>query len=204
MLGLFRKGKISEENSEALSQNLESSMQNTITLVDNLLSWSQSQMKGFNIKPEKLQLNEITSDIVNLYSNAARQKEITIEADVSSGLELEADKNIIKLVLRNLLNNAIKFSNEGGKILVSTFSKNGLVGFSVKDTGIGIPTDYLHNLFTLGNNQKIREGTANEPGSGLGLVLCNELISSSGGAMTVESKEGNGSTFFALFPNNKS
>jgi signal transduction histidine kinase len=200
MLGLFKRGKISAENTEALSQNLESSMQNTMSLLDNLLTWSHSQMKGFNIKPEKLKLGEVTNEIINLYSNAAKQKGVNIETELANGIELDADKNIIQLVLRNLLSNAIKFSNSGGNILISTFNKEGQTGFSVKDNGIGIPAESLQNLFKLGDSKKQRSGTANETGSGLGLVLCDELVTRAGGNLKVESEVGKGTNIEVLFP----
>ncbi len=200
MLGLFRRGKITPENSEVLSQNLEGSMQSTMNLLDNLLSWSHSQMKGFNIKPEKLNLAEVANDVLTLYSNAARQKGILLEADLPAGIELEADKNVIKLVMRNLLNNAIKFSNQGGKVRITAFRENSSAGFSVKDNGIGIPSAILSTLLELGDTQKNREGTNGEQGSGLGLVLCDELVKRSGGELKVESEEGNGTIISVYFP----
>ncbi len=201
MLSLFKRGKVTADNSEALSQNLEGSMQNTMNLLDNLLSWSHSQMKGFNIKTKKVKPDDIVKEIITLYANAAKQKGVLVENDMNTGIELDADDNILKLVLRNLLNNAIKFSNPGGKIYITPVSKSGYSGFSVKDEGIGIPAGYLELLFKLGNEKKIREGTNNEQGSGLGLVLCDELVTRSGGELKVESLEGKGTTVSVLFPN---
>ncbi len=201
MLALFKRGKITNENSEALSQNLESSMQNTMSLLDNLLSWSHTQMKGFNMEPAKLKLDKIIQDKINVYTDAAMQKGVQITSVLQSGVELNADENVINLVLRNLISNAIKFSNAGGKIIISTFNGNGHSGFSVKDEGIGIPKENIGNLFKLGDTKKIQEGTANEPGTGLGLVLCDELVSRSGGKLKVESEEGKGTSIYVLFQN---
>ncbi len=107
----------------------------------------------------------------------------------------------LRLVIRNMLNNAIKYTEtQGAPSSLIIFKEKGVAGFSVIDTGIGIPEEILATIFELGNRKKMRTGTADEKSSGLGLALCYELIQKSGGEIKIESEEGKGTTCKVILP----
>jgi signal transduction histidine kinase len=196
---LLQEEELSKETVDRLTKNLENSTYATLNMLDNLLQWSFSQIEGMKIEKEKVSLDEIIGENIILYLNPAAQKNITLQTELKSGIDVIADKNIARLVMRNLLNNAIKYTKSGGVIMVSVFKENGYAGFIVKDTGIGIPAVILQNIFTLGNKQKMRLGTNDEKSSGLGLALCQELMQKLGGRINIESKEGEGTQCRASF-----
>ncbi len=197
---LLQEEDLPKETSSTLMKNLEQSTYSTLNMLDNLLQWSFSQMKGMKIEKAKVNLGEIANENVTLYHEQAAQKGIKLNTKLHSGTEVFADMNIVRLVMRNLLNNAIKYTDSGGTISLATFNENGNAGFTVSDTGIGIPEEILKNIFMLGDRKKMRLGTAEEKSSGLGLALCNELLQKSGGEIKIESAEGKGTICKVSFP----
>ena len=125
-----------------------------------------------------------------------RKKSIEIVIQYSENYEFTTDKNMLHTVIRNLVNNAIKFSSPGGKITITAErSQLGQMLFSVNDTGIGMDAERLEKLFRIDTNVS-RPGTQGEASSGLGLILCKEFVEKMGGTIWAESTEGKGSTFF--------
>ena len=199
---LLQMEDLPKETGKNLMKNLENSTYSTLNMLDNLLQWSFSQMKGIKIEKVKINLDEVANENLALYRNAAVQKGIKLTGELHSGVVAFADENIVRLVMRNLLNNGIKYTGEGGNVTLTAFNENNFTGFIVSDTGIGIPEDILPTIFALGDRKKMRIGTADEKSSGLGLALCNELIQKLGGGIKIESAEGKGTVCKVSLPAN--
>ena len=168
-------------------------------LLTNLLNWSRSQTGRLQANPTTLVLQDLIYQNVELQHNKANCKEIYISAVVNENILVFADKNMLNTLLRNLILNAIKFTQESGTIQVTAEQiEDNLVEISVADTGIGIKPEDIDKLFRV--NIAHTYGTAGEQGNGLGLVLCKELVEKIGGFIGVESEVGKGSRFYVRFP----
>ncbi|MBN2348154.1 MAG: HAMP domain-containing histidine kinase [Bacteroidales bacterium] len=167
------------------------SAKRTLKLLDDLLDWTISQNKERNFNPVKINLYELLEAEFMNHNTSAIQKQITLEHSVAPGLNVTADLQMVKTILRNLISNAIKFTNTGGKIIVSAIEIKPFVEIAVKDNGIGISSQDQKELF---NIQKLRStaGTNNEKGTGLGLLLCKEFVDIHNGNILVESAPGKG------------
>ena len=133
-------------------------------------------------------------------SDMATQKQIKIINKVPVGMYVNADKNMVQIVVHNLLTNALKFTPTGGKIEVYTsISDDDFISVTIKDTGIGMSKKLLDDLFSI-DKKTNRPGTNNEPSSGLGLIICNEFLEKNGGKISVESEEGSGTSFTFTLP----
>lgn len=179
-----------------LSKDLNRSAKGLFNLLNNLLDWAKLQQGMITFKPEKIPLNELIEQHVELLKEQGNQKDIKIATDLADDVVVDGDRNMLNSVVLNLLSNALKFSNRGTTILVKTgLTEENMVQVLVKDKGIGIPADILQNLFKIGEKTG-RLGTAGERSSGLGLLLCKEFIEKHGGRLWIESSIGEGSTFF--------
>ncbi len=172
---------------------------NTHKLLENILTWSKTQTGQILFKPEECSVEKIFKENINQLRGSLKQKNIKISYKINKET-IYADKNLLNTILRNLLTNAIKFTHNGGKIILSTENDNLNTIISVKDNGVGMNKEQLQKLFQL-NKYTTTKGTNNETGSGLGLFLCKELIEKHKGKIWVESKEYVGSTFFVSIPN---
>jgi PAS domain S-box-containing protein len=191
--------KMSPENIKKLSLILNDSAKGGYAILLNLLDWSRSQTGILKYKPEKINLkNLIDENISNLQLSAAN-KEIRLFSETKDNLFVIADKNMINTLLRNLLNNAVKFTHRNGKVVMGAVTDSGNVIISVKDTGIGISEDRIEKLFRIDTKHSM-PGTENEQGTGLGLKLCQEFVDKMGGKIWVESIENKGSTFKFSIP----
>ncbi len=137
-----------------------------------------------------------------MYINNAAKKSIIITPEVDGNINVFADPNMVEVILRNLVSNSIKFSEKESKINISSKNENGFAIINVTDTGVGISKDKIDKLFQVGENVSTN-GTENEEGSGLGLILCKEFVELNKGEISVESEAGNGSTFSFTLPLNK-
>lgn len=202
---LFRDEGVRMEPEEIrkISGLLHYSASRTAQLLDDLLNWARLQQGRIAFSPEPMLVGQMLDFIGELMQEKAQQKNIQIVSKLPENLSLKADKEMLKTILRNLLSNALKFSHPGGKVVISAMSENGYVKVSVSDSGIGVPADKIENLFSIGN-EHIMPGTANEKGTGLGLVLCREFVEKHGGRIWVNSVEGEGSTFTFTIPLNGS
>ena len=168
--------------------------------MENLLQWSRTQTGKLAYNPETINLHTIISQETELLRINADKKGINISFDVDNELEAYADKNIASTVLRNFINNAIKFTHAGGTVLVKAYvDENQKVRIDTIDDGIGINPNDIDKLFRTDLSFSSK-GTANEEGTGLGLILCQELIEQNGGKIWVESEQGKGATFFFTMP----
>ena len=166
--------------------------------MDNLLAWARQQMSGLAIDIQTVNAREITEEVIESYNFQAQHKSISLENKVPEMLLVKADFNLLKLILRNLISNAIKFSEEGDRITISTQHQDGKIVFEVADTGIGIPKETRDGLFAFNHNS--RSGTKDEKGSGLGLQLCKEFVEKQNGEISMQSIEGEGTSFYFSLP----
>ncbi|WP_083610302.1 tetratricopeptide repeat-containing sensor histidine kinase [Pontibacter flavimaris] len=198
LLQLIAKGAVPQDKLKPFMASLEASQQNSLWLLDNLLLWSRIQMRGLTIKPEATDLNGLVQQNIRLLEPQAEFKELQFTCDIAASHSLFADREMVSLMLRNLIANAIKFSKKGGYIRVASTLKGNCVTIAVQDTGIGMAPEKLASLFS-GNSTSSR-GTADERGSGLGLQLCQYFIERNSGSIWAESEVGKGSTFYFRLP----
>lgn len=175
------------------------SLNSLLKLIENLLQWARIHTGKMEFSPAGFNLNELIGEILNIFNMNARRKNIELLCSLDQPYNVFADKDMIDSVIRNLLSNAIKFTAPGGKIRMSARRENGFVQVEVSDTGIGIGKEDLERMFRIDENIT-REGTENEKGTGLGLVLCREFVEMNGGKISVASEAGKGSTFRFTIP----
>lgn len=168
-------------------------------LIENLLVWSRLQSGKMDFKSEKVNLFETTKSVVNLFETNALKKNLTINNDVYDDIFVVVDKNMIEMILRNLISNAIKFSNYAGVITINTELTESIVKINIVDNGVGISEESLPKLFRI-DQIVTTEGTNKEQGTGLGLILAKDFVEVNKGKIGAISKEGEGSTFFFTLP----
>jgi signal transduction histidine kinase len=191
-----KSSDISLEEFILYSANFNELAANLFKLIENLLEWSRMQSGLIICTPEIINVNNIVRLNLDLLTERAKQKEISLLNEVPDSINVYADLNMTNTLLRNLISNAVKFTNKKGIVRVSA-NKNGdnMIEISVHDSGIGIPESDISKLFKVGENVK-SNGTDGELSTGLGLILCSEFIEINGGKIWVESEEGKGSTFY--------
>jgi signal transduction histidine kinase len=168
-------------------------------LLDNLLKWARTQTGDIEYKPEMLDVYEIFEQNTLFFKETAKSKNIEICEIKRNGQKVFADYNMVNFVVRNLLNNAIKFSYPNGQVKLHAKQHKGFCIFTVQDFGIGMNKETCEKLFSIESTNP-KAGTADEMGTGLGLIICKEFVEKSGGKIWVESEEGKGSSFFVSFP----
>ena len=180
-------------------QDMQTSAKTVYALVENLLTWSRLQRGIMDFQPHYLNLQDVIDQNLELLRPLAAQKQITLTNPLPAKAIVYADADMVEAVLRNLLSNALKFTKPGGLVEVSTLQRAQHVEVAVVDTGVGIAAPYLSQLFDL-HAQYRRRGTANEQGTGLGLILCQEFIAQHGGKIWAESEIDQGTTFRFTLP----
>jgi len=180
-----------------LKQQLLQITRDTSDMLTNVLSWSKSQMEGTRVELINVNIKNALNSGLSIEKNIAIRKGITLEIIVQDDLEIIADHNMFQLVLRNLVSNAIKFTQVGGEIKVSALVKDAKCVVMIKDNGLGIDPKQHNKLFELKASSTY--GTNNERGIGLGLLLCKEFTALQAGEIWFESNVGKGSTFFLSF-----
>jgi len=172
---------------------------NSLKLLDNLLQWAKSQTGGIKSAPEYLGINNLVFETIGLLKAASNNKNIKLKTDLQENCIALADRDMVLAILRNLLSNAIKFTYPGGEVIISSKQVEKKVRISIADNGTGISPADQEKLFRV--DQKLRNpGTANEHGTGLGLILCKEFIEKNDGEIWLESEEGKGSIFYFSLP----
>jgi signal transduction histidine kinase len=196
-LKLIAEYDIGSDGRKIVEADLLKATQNTMAMLSKLLLWSKAQMDGVTVNLEKINLAETINAPLEIERSLASNKQINLLCHIDPAITLLADTDMLQLVLRNLVNNAIKFTPPGGTITVEASKTASACRMSVTDTGIGIPYDQQSSLFSL----RVRStyGTANEKGVGLGLLLCKEFTELQGGILGFNSTPGQGSTFFMEF-----
>ena len=181
-----------------LSKTLELSVNNVLSLIDNLLNWALNQQGKFPYKPENLRLKENIIETVEAYRPIAEIKNIDLKFTFSKDVMVFADRNMLFTVMRNLLNNALKFTPEKGEIIVGIDSNQQFAKVWVKDSGIGISKEKMEMVFELANGHG--KGTKGETGKGLGLFFCKEFLTMNNGDIFIDSVKGKGTTITFTLP----
>jgi PAS domain S-box-containing protein len=183
-----------------ITVSMKESAQNIYTLLENLLEWSRLRRGGLAFDPEKLNLREKVTDCIDVLSETAKKKKVDIVISIAEETDAYVDNHMFDSIIRNLVSNAIKFTNVGGKISIEAISNNNhFIEMKVSDSGIGMPPELKSKLFLL-SEKTSRPGTNGEMSTGLGLLLCKEFIEKHGGKIWVESEVGKGSSFYFTIP----
>ncbi|MDH5182554.1 MAG: hybrid sensor histidine kinase/response regulator [Gammaproteobacteria bacterium] len=173
---------------------------NSYLLLENLLTWANSQNGVLECKPRNFRLMESVEHCMDLYQGSAQQKEIQLHVNIEPELYAYADFEMVNTVGRNLINNAIKFTHQKGTIEISAARVGDMLTLTVADNGVGISTEIQESLFQVDKKTYSSMGTESETGSGMGLSLCADFIHRNGGVISVESEEDKGSTFTFSLP----
>jgi signal transduction histidine kinase len=201
-IDILEDGDIPAAKLKTYAAELKNQLSHTSVLMDNLLNWASSQMKGFTPVIEPLELASIVDETLNLLQQQAGHKQIRLGNHIPKGIRVQADRNMLSVVIRNLVNNGIKYTPAGGRIDIRALQQDGKVDISVTDDGTGMPlakvtrfndAAYLHSI-------ESKRGTQGETGTGLGLFLCKTFAALMKGTMSVESQEKAGSSFTLVLP----
>jgi signal transduction histidine kinase len=190
--------KKDEAKLQRLAKRVEETAQKLSNLLDNLLHWALLQKGMIPYSPSPLNVAEVVDENLQLYQELADHKGILLENHVPAGTTSYADPDAFSAIMRNLVNNGIKFTSKGGTVSVSTKNEEDKVFIEVNDTGTGIAADKLERIFKL--NTLRSKGTSGEKGTGLGLTLCKDLIAINKGTIKVVSELGKGSSFIVSLP----
>lgn len=180
-----------------LEKQLLQITRDTSTMLTNVLSWTKTQMEGAHVKLESVAVGAALIEGLAVEKNISIKKGVFLELDCEGDIHVLADRNMFHLVLRNLVNNAIKFTPKDGLVEVKAVEKDGHCCIMVRDNGLGINADQQERLFKL--NAASTYGTNKEKGIGLGLLLCKEFTALQGGEIWFENHVGQGSTFYLSF-----
>jgi two-component system, sensor histidine kinase and response regulator len=201
LLKLLTEKHISIDEFFMFSEKLKIGVEHVYFTLNNLLLWANSQMHGIKPNPQNINVYKISQENTNLLFQTFADKNIQFANHIEEHLSVFADPDQVSLVFRNLISNAIKFSNQGSVISLSSKKVDNFCEIAVSDTGIGMDAETSENLFVK-NTHFTTLGTSGEKGTGLGLLLCQEMIEANGGKIWVESKLEKGSTFFFTLPMN--
>jgi signal transduction histidine kinase/ligand-binding sensor domain-containing protein len=196
---LMNLQELSQEQLKKYIEHIKGTSQQAHELLENLLLWARSQTGILIFHPEPVDMKQLIEDSMAHVNVQAIRKNITINTQIHRNVVISADANMLKTVMRNLLTNALKFTYRNGEIWIRLSAEDDLCILSVKDNGTGMPEEKTETLFQVGAVHKTR-GTDQEPGTGLGLILCRELIEKQNGRIEVESEEGKGSEFRIILP----
>ncbi|HTH57905.1 MAG TPA: tetratricopeptide repeat-containing sensor histidine kinase [Cyclobacteriaceae bacterium] len=194
LMGLLAGANLSHEEFISLSKKLKNNLDFVSDDLDNLLSWARSQAGGIQPRAEWFNAHTMVHELNQLYAETARAKSVALENAIPQVIEIKADCNHVKLILRNLIGNAIKFSSPGNCITAHGHAHDGKVHLSIVDEGKGMSDHELENLFFIGTHFT-KLGTNNEKGLGIGLLLVKEFVEKNNGTISVTSQLGKGSTF---------
>lgn len=187
------------EKLSSFAKEVNTSSKQAYKLLENLLEWSRSQTGKLKPNRERIKPSEVISEVKHSCKNSAYAKNIALHSKLEFDEIIHADREMLKTILRNLTTNALKFTSPGGRVTLKTTSNKDQIIFTVSDTGFGIEPQYIDGIF--GVDCKLsRKGTANESGTGLGLILCKEFVEKHSGQIWAESTPGKGSDFFFSLP----
>lgn len=189
----------SPEEIQKYTKIINEAAKNIHLLIENLLEWSRSQSGNMEFNPRKGELQVILNDILKIFEIQAEKKGISVIADIPDNQMIYADMNLLSTVLRNLINNAVKYTPKKGEVHIIASTADQGVEITVKDTGIGMDKEQLESLFSLVHGPS-RPGTSDEKGTGLGLILCKEFVDKHGGRIWAESEPEKGSKFTVFLP----
>ena len=191
--------RFSAEELEELLDELEKQTGTLYELIESVLLWAKSQMNGFNFHIEAVHVHEVLNQVLEAEKFMAERKRLSIISNIQEGFFVQTDQQVLQVILRNLFSNALKFTPTGGTITFDLKEDATHYLISVADTGIGMSPREMEKVMK-GEERFTVKGTDNEPGNGIGLILCQEIARRVGGAIEVESKPGVGSTFTIILP----
>ncbi len=189
-----------DEERKMMVEQILQSTEATYQLLDNLLAWARTQLGRTSFNPEKFYIESLIEETILQTNAQALSKEITISFAKDQPNIVFADINMTRVVLRNLISNAIKYSNKDSEIKICTRIEGRSIAIGVRDEGVGMESSLYEALFSIHNKVVSSKGTANEKGTGLGLILAKEYVVRNGGEISVQSEEGNGSYFEFTIP----
>ncbi|MDQ4140738.1 MAG: tetratricopeptide repeat-containing sensor histidine kinase [Bacteroidota bacterium] len=198
ILTLINTNTLSQKDLSTLFTVLSTEIDHSMEMMESLLLWSKTQLSGSNVVLKSVQVHRLVADNLQLLASNAEQKGILLLNSVPENTQIQTDQERLNFIIRNLIQNAIKFTSSGGLVKIEAEEQANKVNILVSDTGKGISSKNLSRLFT--EDRFTTMGTLNEKGSGLGLMLCKELMESVQGRIQVESQEGQGSTFIIVLP----
>jgi len=190
---------LEEKEKLMMLKNMHKSAEHIFNLLENLLKWSSSQRGSLEYSPEKFSISSLIQVNMNLHKLPAEKKGVVLNTNIADDLMAYGDREMISAVIRNLINNAVKFSNKGGTVEVKILDKKRLFEVIVSDQGVGIPAGDIRKLFRIDEKYK-SVGTEGESGTGLGLVLCKEFVDKNGGEIWAKTEEGLGTEFHFTIP----
>ncbi len=191
--------KYDKDKTKRFVANINQSSKSTFKLLENLLEWARSQQDKIPFNPQENKLYDLAYETAMLVSDSAHKKGISIDLDVSKEISLEADSEMLKTIIRNLVSNAIKYTPENGKITISGKQTENKTIIKIMDTGTGMTEKNKNALFKVGETQS-KPGTKGERGTGFGLLLCKEFVEKHDGKIEVESELDKGSVFTVYIP----
>lgn len=180
-------------------EGIDSSIRKLADLLENLLQWSRSQLGNLKSQPENFDLSEITNETIDLFLQTAERKDIVLYSEVAEQTNIYADINMVKTIIRNLVSNALKFTPRGGEIKITANENKENINISVADNGVGIKQEDLRKLFRIDSGFS-SQGTEEESGTGLGLILCKDFVEKMNGQIWVDSIVGKGTSFSFSLP----
>ncbi|MES2266675.1 MAG: tetratricopeptide repeat-containing sensor histidine kinase [Bacteroidota bacterium] len=198
LLGIYREGDIGEKELGQLLVRLEDTILTTGAFLDNLLEWSKNQLDGMTVNPVKFDVSDSINQNIHLFESNIALKQIKVRNLAPAGVMAYADKDMINLVLRNLLSNSIKFCNTCCEITFNATVQNNRTIVTISDNGPGISAQDGEKLFNL--DHTLSTGTQGEKGNHLGLILCKDMVTQNKGKIGFESKPGQGATFWFELP----
>ena len=190
---------INKKTIETIGEELKKNTENLFTLLENLLQWSRIQTGRMEHQPAEVSLLGLVDECTSLLMGDARNKGIKLVPKIDEDVVVYADRNMIRSVVQNILSNAVKFTERGGKVEIQCIRMNGNVEVSITDTGVGMEESQLKKLFRIDEHYTTM-GTADEKGSGLGLILCKEFVEKNGGMIQIESKIDEGTRVIFTLP----
>jgi signal transduction histidine kinase len=188
-----------EDEKRKIIAELNYSAKHTYSLLDNLLNWANTQLGRIEINKELIDLKLLVRDSIVPYLSSASEKQIRVLNNIPEDFNINCDKATIGIVIGNIFNNSIKFTEKKGLITLNAESGKESVAIKITDTGVGMTKNVKNKLFKI-DECKSLPGTESEQGTGLGLILCKEFIEKNGGSIEVESELGEGSTFTIKLP----
>jgi two-component system sensor histidine kinase/response regulator len=197
-LEMMTEYDLGKEDKQYIERELLQTTKKTSAMLAKLLSWSKAQITGISVFPGRHNLSMLLENTLQNEKSIAAQKRIELNSNIDPFIEIYADADMMELVVRNLVGNAIKFTKSGGSIYIDTKIKDTECWICIRDTGTGIPLERQDEIFSL--TAKSTYGTENEKGLGLGLLLCKEFITAQEGRIWYESEPGKGTTFFISIP----
>ncbi len=191
--------KMDEKRILRAIERINVSSKEAFAMLENLLTWARSQMGTLTWTLKEIRLHSLVNSVMSLLKVSAQKKELEIRNEIDSDLTINASHEMLSTIFRNLLSNAIKYTQPGGLVIVRAEDSDDAIEITVSDTGVGISEELIKRLFRI-DSVFSTVGTANEKGTGLGLVLCKEFIDNHNGAISVKSEEGKGTEFTIRLP----